>query len=141
MTATVELRQNLDRGHGNERELGFSGQRRGVRARVSDSRDHDGIELDGPSDTEARDWKCGTSVDRNGGVVEKVRPWPLGEGIRMWLEGLGLGRYSPFFEIHEVDEEVLPMLTLEDLKDMGIHAVGSRRKLYCAIQKLAKGFS
>ncbi|KAK9104054.1 hypothetical protein Scep_020898 [Stephania cephalantha] len=140
MTATVDLRQNLDRGHGNERELGFSGQRRGVRARVSDGRDHDGIELDGPSDTEAGDWKCGTSVDRNGGV-EKGRPWPLGEGIRMWLEGLGLGRYSPFFEIHEVDEEVLPMLTLEDLKDMGIHAVGSRRKLYCAIQKLAKGFS
>jgi hypothetical protein len=29
---------------------------------------------------------------------------------------------------------------LEDLKDMGINAVGSRRKLYSAIQKLRKGF-
>ena len=58
------------------------------------------------------------------------------DGVRSWLNGLGLGRYSPVFEIHEVDDEVLPLLTLDDLKDMGINAVGSRRKMYCAIQKL-----
>uniref|UniRef100_F6GT11 SAM domain-containing protein n=1 Tax=Vitis vinifera TaxID=29760 RepID=F6GT11_VITVI len=63
------------------------------------------------------------------------------DGVRDWLNELGLGRYAPVFEIHEVDEQVLPMLTLEDLKDMGINAVGSRRKMYCAIQKLNKGFS
>lgn len=62
-------------------------------------------------------------------------------GVRDWLIGLGLGRYAPVFEIHEVDDEVLPMLTLEDLKDMGINAVGSRRKMYSAILKLQKGFS
>uniref|UniRef100_M8BBN7 Uncharacterized protein n=1 Tax=Aegilops tauschii TaxID=37682 RepID=M8BBN7_AEGTA len=39
-------------------------------------------------------------------------------------------------KIHEVDDEVLPLLTLEDLKDMGIGAVGSRRKMFAAIQKL-----
>ncbi|XP_051116435.1 uncharacterized protein LOC127241431 [Andrographis paniculata] len=59
-------------------------------------------------------------------------------GVREWLIGLGLGRYVPVFEIHEVDEEVLPLLTLEDLKDMGINAVGSRRKMYSAILKLKK---
>lgn len=64
-----------------------------------------------------------------------------GDGVRVWLNGLGLGRYAPVFEIHEVDDEVLPLLTLEDLKDMGISAVGSRRKMFCAIQKLGKGFS
>ncbi|KAJ1417860.1 Sterile alpha motif domain [Sesbania bispinosa] len=63
------------------------------------------------------------------------------DGVRIWLNGLGLGRYAPVFQIHEVDDEVLPLLTLEDLKDMGINAVGSRRKMYCAIQKLGKGFS
>ncbi|KAK9120188.1 hypothetical protein Scep_018281 [Stephania cephalantha] len=131
---------NSDRAHGNERDGGFVGQRRPIRARVSESRDHGGIELDGPSDTEGRDWKCGASVERNG-VGERERYRPLDDGIRMWLNGLGLGRYYPVFEIHEVDEEVLPLLTLEDLKDMGINAVGSRRKLFCAIQKLAKGFS
>ncbi|XP_021748205.1 cyclic AMP receptor 3-like [Chenopodium quinoa] len=65
----------------------------------------------------------------------------LEEGVRKWLVELGLGRYAPVFEIHEVDEEVLPYLTLDDLKDMGINAVGSRRKLYSAIQNLRKGLS
>ncbi|GMH27394.1 hypothetical protein Nepgr_029237 [Nepenthes gracilis] len=60
------------------------------------------------------------------------------DGLRNWLMELGLGRYAPFFQIHEVDDRVLPFLTLEDLKDMGINAVGSRRKLYCAILKLRK---
>ncbi|KAI4386350.1 hypothetical protein MLD38_004288 [Melastoma candidum] len=63
------------------------------------------------------------------------------EGVRNWLVELGLSRYVPVFEIHEVDEEVLPLLTLEDLKDMGINAVGSRRKMFSAIQKLRKGLS
>ncbi|KAJ4850102.1 hypothetical protein Tsubulata_004518 [Turnera subulata] len=61
------------------------------------------------------------------------------EGVKAWLIDLGLSRYAPVFEIHEVDDEVLPLLTLEDLKDMGINAVGSRRKLYSAILKLRKG--
>ncbi|KFK27656.1 hypothetical protein AALP_AA8G411500 [Arabis alpina] len=63
------------------------------------------------------------------------------EGVKIWLQELGLGRYWPMFEMHEVDEQVLPLLTLEDLKDMGINAVGSRRKMYCAIQKLGREFS
>ncbi|KAL6569239.1 hypothetical protein OROHE_003520 [Orobanche hederae] len=73
--------------------------------------------------------------------AEKNSEWSV--GVREWLIGLGLGRYAPVFEIHEVDDEVLPMLTLEDLKDMGINAVGSRRKMYSGIVKLRKrkGFS
>ncbi|KAE8721362.1 Glycosyltransferase family 29 (sialyltransferase) family protein isoform 1 [Hibiscus syriacus] len=63
------------------------------------------------------------------------------DAVRIWLNSLGLGRYAPVFEIHEVDDQVLPLLTLEDLKDMGINAVGSRRKMFCAIQKLGEGFS
>ncbi|KAK4740756.1 hypothetical protein SAY87_024344 [Trapa incisa] len=64
------------------------------------------------------------------------------DGVRSWLLELGLSRYAPIFEVHEVDDEVLPMLTLEDLKDMGISAVGSRRKMYSAILKLQrKGLS
>ncbi|CAM8951522.1 unnamed protein product [Rhodiola kirilowii] len=92
--------------------------RRPVRARVSDN---DAIELDNMPESDSR----GRSAD----------------GVRDWLIGLGLGRYAPVFEIHEVDDEVLPLLTLDDLKDMGINAVGSRRKMYTAIQKLRKGFS
>ncbi|XVF49538.1 hypothetical protein PTKIN_Ptkin04bG0020600 [Pterospermum kingtungense] len=103
---------------GNERDVLYHGnnQRRPIRNRVSD-----GVELSGPSDTDLR--RCEE------------------DGVRIWLNSLGLGRYAPVFEIHEVDDEVLPLLTLEDLKDMGINAVGSRRKMFCAIQKLGKGFS
>ena len=58
-------------------------------------------------------------------------------GIAGWLEDLGLTKYAQHFEVHEVDPQVLPLLTLDDLKEMGIPAVGSRRKMFCAIQQLA----
>ncbi|XP_052204279.1 uncharacterized protein LOC127809490 [Diospyros lotus] len=104
----------------------WHGHRRTARARVSMSRD------DGLPESDSRDRKWAASGDRNFGSDN---------GVRNWLIGLGLSRYAPVFEIHEVDDEVLPMLTLEDLKDMGINAVGSRRKMYSAIQKLGKGYS
>lgn len=104
----------------------WQGQRRSsvARARVSRSRDDDAIEIDTLPESDSRERKCSTT-----------------EGVRSWLIELGLSRYAPVFEVHEVDDEVLPLLTLEDLKDMGINAVGSRRKLYASIQKLRKGFS
>lgn len=93
-----------------------------ARARVSGSRDASGDESDGVAD-----W----------GLPNGRLPSATGYGgVKAWLDGLGLSRYAPVFEIHEVDDEVLPMLTLEDLKDMGIGAVGSRRKMYAAILKL-----
>ncbi|KAK8515822.1 hypothetical protein V6N12_016128 [Hibiscus sabdariffa] len=59
--------------------------------------------------------------------------------VKRWLEDLGFGRYAGIFEMHEVDEEALPLLTLDDLKEMGVFAVGHRRKLYTAIQQLREG--
>ncbi|KAI3989401.1 hypothetical protein MKX01_032503 [Papaver californicum] len=116
--------------------------KRPVRSARDNSNNHGGdFQLDASSDD---NWKCGTSSERNGGGRERgkrMRCMSLEDGVQSVLNGLGLSRYAPIFEMHEVDEEVLPLLTLEDLKDMGINAVGSRRKLFCAIQKLAKGFS
>lgn len=63
---------------------------------------------------------------------------PLLKGVRGWLQNLGLGKYAQHFEAHEVDSEVLPLLTFDDLKEMGIAAVGSRRKMFYAIQQLGK---
>lgn len=59
--------------------------------------------------------------------------------VEKWLEEQGFGKYAGVFEIHEVDEEALPLLTLEDLKEMGVLTVGPRRKLYNAIQRLREG--
>ncbi|MCO5561448.1 hypothetical protein L7F22_015069 [Adiantum nelumboides] len=59
-------------------------------------------------------------------------------GVREWLQSLGLGKYTELFEAHEVELEVLPLLTFEDLREMGVFAVGSRRKLFFSIQQLRR---
>ena len=46
-----------------------------------------------------------------------------------WLQSLGLERYEAAFRENEIDETVLPSLTAEDLKDLGVGIVGHRRKL------------
>jgi len=56
--------------------------------------------------------------------------------IEAWLQGLGLQRYAPAFRDNEIDWEVLPKLTSEDLKEIGVAAVGHRRKLLGAIAAL-----
>ncbi|XP_035833021.1 uncharacterized protein LOC110876792 [Helianthus annuus] len=56
--------------------------------------------------------------------------------VGRWLEDVGFGRYASVFEMHEVDEEALPLLTIDDLTEMGVVAVGARRKLYAAICQL-----
>src|SRR5262249_32321173 len=56
--------------------------------------------------------------------------------IVVWLRGLGLGRYEAAFRDNEIDETVLPSLTAEDLKDLGVSVVGHRRKLLDAIAAL-----
>jgi hypothetical protein len=53
-----------------------------------------------------------------------------------WLRSLGLEEYEAAFRENKVDAAVLPKLTAEDLKDLGIAAVGDRRKLLEAISAL-----
>ena len=59
--------------------------------------------------------------------------------VAAWLQRLGLGQYEPAFRDHAVDGEVLAGLTPEDLKDIGVAAVGHRRKLLDAIAALRAG--
>ena len=56
--------------------------------------------------------------------------------IAAWLHGLGLERYVPAFRDNEIDWEVLPKLTAEDLKDLGVVLGGHRRMLLDAIAAL-----
>ena len=56
--------------------------------------------------------------------------------IVVWLRGLGLGKYEAAFVENEIDETVLPDLTAEDLKELGVTALGHRRKLLAAIAAL-----
>src|SRR5271163_3406253 len=61
--------------------------------------------------------------------------------IRDWLRGLDLGRYEQAFRDNEIDEQILPSLTVEDLKEIGVGPVGHRRKLLEAIAALSLGKS
>ena len=56
--------------------------------------------------------------------------------VAAWLQGLGFARYVPAFRDNEIDWEVLPKLTSEDLREIGVAAIGHRRKLLDAIAAL-----
>jgi hypothetical protein len=56
--------------------------------------------------------------------------------IVVWLRGLGLGKYEAAFRENEIDETVLPSLTAENLKELGVTALGHRVKLLDAIAAL-----
>ena len=53
-----------------------------------------------------------------------------------WLRKLGFERYEAAFRENNVTGEVLPKLTAEDLKDLGVVLVGDRRLLLDAIGSL-----
>src|SRR5438105_14445546 len=57
-------------------------------------------------------------------------------GVAAWLQGLGLECYVPAFRDNDVDAEVLPELTADDLIGLGVTSIGHRRKLLAAIAAL-----
>ena len=57
--------------------------------------------------------------------------------ILAWLRELGLERYEQAFRENEIAVDILPKLTADDLKDIGVNIVGHRRKLLEAIAALA----
>ena len=56
--------------------------------------------------------------------------------VGVWLRSLGLGQYEATFRDNEIDSAVLPKLTVDDLKDLGVAIVGHRRKIMSAIEEL-----
>ena len=59
--------------------------------------------------------------------------------VGAWLRELGLGRYEQAFRDNDIDARVLPGLTADDLKNIGITSVGHRRLLLQAIAALPAG--
>ena len=56
--------------------------------------------------------------------------------VAAWLESLGLDQYAQAFADNAVDAAVLASLTADDLKELGVAAVGHRRRLLEAIAAL-----
>jgi class 3 adenylate cyclase len=56
--------------------------------------------------------------------------------VVVWLRSLGLGKYEAAFRENDIDETVLPSLTHENLKELGVGSLGHRVKLLDAIAAL-----
>ena len=56
--------------------------------------------------------------------------------VVVWLRGLGLARHEAIFRENDIDETVLPSLTHENLKELGVASFGHRVKLLDAIAAL-----
>ena len=56
--------------------------------------------------------------------------------IAAWLRGLGLEQYAPAFAQNDIGPDLLPSLTAEELKEIGIASLGHRRRLLEAIAAL-----
>src|SRR5260370_20400111 len=66
------------------------------------------------------------------------RQWVRQMDIAAWLSELGLERYSAAFLQNDITADVLPHLSADDLKELGVVSVGHRRQLLAAIGELAK---
>ena len=67
------------------------------------------------------------------------RFWVNSMDVAAWLRGLGLEQYARAFRDNDVDGEVLPELTADDLISIGVTSVGHRRKLLVAIARWPLG--
>jgi class 3 adenylate cyclase/tetratricopeptide (TPR) repeat protein len=62
----------------------------------------------------------------------------MADNVADWLRRLGLEQYAPVFAANDIDAEVLPELTADDLLGLGIISIGHRRKLLAAIAALPR---
>ena len=53
--------------------------------------------------------------------------------IAQWLRELGLEQYTDAFRENAIDAKILPTLTADDLRDIGVTLIGHRRRLLNAM--------
>jgi hypothetical protein len=64
-----------------------------------------------------------------------VADWPV-EKVMDWLSATGLGHVSKNFEEHRITGDVLLELTSSDLEEIGVHALGDKKRLLRAVTQL-----
>src|SRR5581483_1548368 len=73
-------------------------------------------------------------------VDDRPRTAPVGTlmpaDIAQWLHNLGLDQYADAFRDNDIDGDILPELTAEDLARLGVPSIGPRRKLLAATAAL-----
>ena len=58
--------------------------------------------------------------------------------IELWLKNIGLEKYAEVFARHDIDLDVAPSLSEQDLEKLGL-SLGHRRKFLAAVAKLRAG--
>src|SRR6516162_2762428 len=66
----------------------------------------------------------------------QIRRGPPMQQIADWLEKLGLGQYAQRFAENDITFAILPHLTDQDLKELGVTSLGHRRQLLLAIAEI-----
>jgi hypothetical protein len=56
--------------------------------------------------------------------------------VGAWLRDLGLGQYEQAFPDNDIDAGLLPTLTADDLRELGVASLGHRKRLLAAIAEL-----
>jgi hypothetical protein len=69
-------------------------------------------------------------------IINRKPERALSLDVAVWLRSLGLEQYEAAFRDNAITEKLLPSLTAEDLKDLGVSIVGHRRVLLNAITDL-----
>ena len=64
----------------------------------------------------------------------------MADDIAQWLEGLGLGQYVQAFAENDIDLKILPHLSDDDLKDLGL-SLGHRRAIQVALADQLDGLA
>jgi len=64
-----------------------------------------------------------------------VADWPI-EKVMNWLSATGFGHISNNFEEHRITGDILLELTSSDLEEIGIHALGDKKRLLRAVAQL-----
>ena len=62
----------------------------------------------------------------------------MSTSVADWLKGLGLEQYAQAFRDNDIDCDVLPELTADDLIGLGVTSIGHRRRLLAAVKALEK---
>jgi class 3 adenylate cyclase len=61
----------------------------------------------------------------------------MGVNVSQWLKNIGLEQYEGLFRSNDIDGNVLPKLTGDDLKEIGVASLGHRKRLLDAIAALS----
>jgi class 3 adenylate cyclase len=70
-----------------------------------------------------------------GGLSPVIRGAAAMQQVADWLEKLGLGQYAQRFAENDIDASVLPHLTDQSLKELGV-SLGHRLKILAAVKEL-----